>query len=95
MSSASGVCVCLRLWLGGYSYAGGLVRALKQIWSAELLSHLRSLCGGHPWQPQQIVSGASDNEDSVSLSHASELDLAQMVGLSEQAEGLIDELSPA
>ena len=58
---------------------------------ALLLEVLLGLACDEPWQTQQVVGGAAEDEDPVDVSQSSQLDLGERAGLLQPAEGLLDQ----
>ena len=48
-----------------------------------------------PWQAQEVVGGAAEDEDPVHLMQTAQLDLPNRAGLLQPSEALLDQPSPA
>ena len=55
-----------------------------------LLWVLRIVVCDEPWQPEQVMGGAAEDEDPVDLGQTSQLYLREWAGLLQPAEGLLD-----
>ena len=67
------------------------VEPLNRVSGAVLLRVLLILACDEPWQPEQVVGGAAEDEEPVDLHQTSQLYLGKWAGLLQPAEGLLDQ----
>ena len=67
------------------------VEPLNRVSGAVLLRVLLILACDEPWQPEQVVGGAAEDEDPVDLGKSSQLYQSEWAGLLQPAEGLLDQ----
>jgi len=71
------------------------VATLTRVSGALRLRGLLNLVYEQPWQAQEVVRGAAEDEDPVDLGEAAQLHLAHRSGCLEPAEGLLHKPSAA
>ena len=77
------------------SRLSALLNSQRAFSGAPLLVALRRLLDDEPWQAQEVVGGAAEDEDPAHLVRAAQLHLVNRPGLLEPAEALLDQPSPA
>ena len=72
-------------------WLSGLLNSSQDAFSeALLLKALRRLLGEEPGQAQEVVGGAAEDEDPVHLVQSAQLYLAELAGLFQPSEALLN-----